>query len=365
MKEGNKTFVDNPEQAVAFNKLRKKRRRNIILNTISVLLALGGIAWAANFFYHYYKYEITNDATIEQYITPINVRISGYIKEVRFTEHQWINMGDTLLVIDDREFRIKVKDAEAALLDAQNSASVLTSSIATTTTNVEVSDANIAEAKAKLWRAEQDMKRYTNLLAEESVSQQQYDQVKADYDSQKAHYNALIKQKEALKSTSSEVSKKQTSVEANILRKEAELDMAQLNLSYTIITAPYSGYVGRRTLEKGQFVQAGQTITDLIKSDDKWVIANYREMQIANIYIGQKVKIRVDAIKDRAFDGKVTAISEATGAKYSMLPTDNSAGNFVKIQQRIPVRIDFVDISDEDMKKLRAGMMVITEAVLE
>lgn len=351
------------EEKEAYLKLKKKRTRNVILNTISILLALGGIVWGVNFFMRYYKYEITNDATIEQYITPVNSRISGYIKEVRFTEHQWVDAGDTLLIIDDREFKIKEMDAEAALMDAQSTSSVLSSSIATTSTNVAVSDANIEEAKARLWRAEQDLKRYKNLLDAESVSQQQYDQVKSEYDAQTAHYNALLRQKESLKSTSSETSKKQGNASATILRREADLAMAKLNLSYTAIIAPYSGYVGRRTLETGQLVQAGQTITNLIKNDNKWIIANYREMQIENIYIGQEVRIRVDAIKGKTFKGKVTAISEATGSKYSMLPTDNSAGNFVKIQQRIPVRIDFEDITAEDMQKLRAGMMVITEAI--
>lgn len=363
--ESNKTIKNenaSVENREALLKLRKKRKRNFILNTISVLLAISGIVWASNLFYHYYKFEVTNDATIEQYITPINIRVSGYINDVRFTEHQWVNAGDTLLIIDNREFKIKLMDAQAALIEAQNSASVLSSTITTTTTNVEVSDANIAEAKAKLWRSEQDLKRYSNLLELESVSQQQYEQIKADYDAQKAHYNALLKQKEALKSTSTETAKRQTGADANIIRKEADLDMAKLNLSYTIVIAPYSGYVGRRTLEVGQYVQAGQTITNLIKNDNKWVIANYREKQIENIFIGQEVKIKVDAISDREFNGRVSAISEATGSKYSMLPTDNSAGNFVKVQQRIPVRIDFENISPEDMQKLRAGMMVIVEA---
>jgi len=340
-----------------------RKRLNIILNTISVLLALGGIAWAAHYFFQYYRYEITNDAIIDQYITPVNARVSGYIKEVRFTEHQFVHAGDTLLIIDDSEYRIKEMDAEAALMDAKNAASVLSSNIVTASTNVAVSGANIEEAKARLWKSEQDLNRYKNLLDAEAVSQQQYDQIKSDYEAQKAHLDALLKQKESLTSTSTQVSKQQGSVEANILRRQAELDMAKLNLSYTIITAPYDGYVGRRTLEPGQLVQVGQTITNMIKNEQKWVTANYREMQIENIYIGQKVRIEVDAISNKTFYGRVTAISEATGAKFSMLPTDNSAGNFVKIQQRIPVRIDFENISDEDMNQLRAGMMVTTEAV--
>jgi len=262
-----------------YRKLREKRTRNIVLNSTGILLALGGIVWGTNFFIHYYRYEITNDATVEQYITPVNTRIAGYIKDVRFTEHQPVRKGDTLLVMDDREFKIKLMEAEAALMEAESRPS-----------NTSAAD-------------------------------------------------------------------------ANILRCRAGLEMARLNLSYTAITAPYSGHTGRRTLETGQLVQAGQTVTSLIRNDNKWIIANYREMQIGNIHIGQEVKIRIDAIKGRTFKGRVTAISEATGSKYSMLPTDNSAGNFVKIQQRIPVRVDFDDISAEDMQKLRAGMMVITEAV--
>jgi membrane fusion protein (multidrug efflux system) len=353
--------IDATEEKESYHKLKRKRTRNVILNSVGILIALGVIVWAVNFFMRYYRYEITNDATVEQYIAPVNSRIAGYIKEVRFTDHQWVDAGDTLLVIDDREFRIKLTDAQAALEDAHYSASVLQSGISTTSTNVAVSDANIEEAKARLWRAEQDLTRYRNLLEAESVTGQQYEQVKSEYDAQSAHYNALLMQRESLRSTADETVKKQGNASATILRREADLAMAELNLSYTVITAPYSGYVGRRTIEAGQLVQAGQTMTNLIKNDNKWVIANYREKQIANIHIGQGVTLRVDAISDKSFKGTVTAISEATGAKYSMLPTDNSAGNFVKIQQRIPVRIEFEEISDEDMATLRAGMMVVVE----
>ena len=121
--------------------------------------------------------------------------------------------------------------------------------------------------------------------------------------------------------------------------------------------------MGRRTLEPWQFVQAGQTISYLVRSKDKWITANYKETQIVNIYIGQPVRIKVDALPGKVFEGKVTAISEATGSKYSLVPTDNSAGNFVKVQQRIPVRIDIINISEEDAQHLRAGMMVETEAL--
>lgn len=339
------------------------KRRNITLNTICLLLVLAGITWTVTYFWKYVNYEITNDAVVDQYIVPVNIRVPGYIREVRFTEHQQVKAGDTLLILDDREYRIKLKDTRAALMDAKGSKDVLGSGIQTSQVNIAVQEANIAETKARLWKQEQDLHRYENLLAEESVSQQQYEQVKSEYEATQARYRALISQKEAARSQYSETTKKTAGADANILRKEAELEMAELNLSYTVVIAPYDGYMGRRTLEAGQFVQGGQTLSYLVRGADKWITANYKETQIEHIYIGQKVRIKVDAIKNRTFHGKVAAISEATGSKYSLIPTDNSSGNFVKVQQRIPVRIELEDASPKEMNLLRAGMMVETEAL--
>ena len=332
-------------------KLKKLRTRNIILNLVCICLAGSGLWWTATYFWRYVNYEVTNDAFVDQYVAPLNVRASGYIKEVR------------LLVLDNREYQIKVKEAEAALLDAHGSQEVLHSGIETAHTNIAVQDANIAEAKTKLWQLEQDYHRFERLLKEESVPEQQYEQAKAAYEAAKARYQALVAQKQSVLSQYTETSKKTTSAEAAILRKEADLDLAKLNLSYTVLTAPYDGYMGRRTLEPGQYVQTGQTISYLVRNKDKWITANYKETQIANIYIGQQVRIKVDAVPGKIFHGEVTAISEATGSKYSLVPTDNSAGNFVKVQQRIPVRIELEDVSSEEMAQLRAGMMVETEAL--
>lgn len=344
-------------------KLRKLRTRNIVLNIVCILLAGSGLWWTVNYFWRYINYEITNDAFIDQYVAPLNIRVSGYIKEVRFKEHQYVRQGDTLLILDNREYQIRVKEAEAALLDAHGSQSVLHSGIETSHTNIAVQDANIAEAKAQLWQLEQDYHRFERLLKEESVPQQQFEQTKAAYEAAQARYQALLEQKRAAQSQYTETSKRTISAEAAIMQREADLDLARLNLSYTVLTAPYDGYMGRRTLEPGQYVSAGQTISYLVRNTDKWVTANYKETQIRNIFIGQKVRIKVDALPGRIFKGRVTAISEATGSKYSLVPTDNSAGNFVKVQQRIPVRIDLEDVSLNDMAHLRAGMMVETEAL--
>lgn len=342
--------------------LRKRFVRNIILNTISILLILCGVGWAVHYFWRYSVYEITNNAVVEQYVTPVSVRISGYIKMVNFTEYQKVNVGDTLIVIDESEYRIKVMDAQAALRDAIAGADLLKSTLATAQSTIKVSEAAIKEADIRLWKLGEDEKRYNALLAEKSVSLQQYEQVKTDYEAAKANYVLLQKQNESTILQAQELNEKQNSVEAVIERRKADLEMAELNLSYTVVTAPYDGYVGRRSLGVGQLVQAGQVLTNIMQDTQKWVIANYKETQIKNIYIGQKVNIHVDAYGERVFEGVVTAISDATGSKYSLIPTDNSAGNFVKVQQRVPVRIDF---EKSDSELLKAGMMVEVEAEIK
>ncbi|TWP27858.1 HlyD family secretion protein [Apibacter muscae] len=364
-KKDSTTYKRNNERSNLHIELKKKKRRTIIVNTICICIILFGIGWVTQYFWRYYEYEITNDASIEEYITPINSRVSGYIKEVRFKEHEKVKAGDTLVIIDDSEFKIKVLDAEASLKDAEASKNVMISNLQSSLKNVSVSEANISEAKVRMDNAYKDYIRYENLWKEESVPQQLYDLKKADYEAYRAKYQSLINQKQANISNTEGVSKKQENADAQILRSKANLEMAKLNLSYTVIKAPYDGYVGRKNIEVGELVQAGQVLTNIIKNNDKWVIANYKEKQIANIYEGQEVNIYVDAIKDKTFKGKVTAISEATGSKYSMIPTDNAAGNFVKIQQRIPVRIDFIDLNQTERTRLRAGMMVETEAKIK
>lgn len=352
-----------PSLYLKYKQLKRRKRRNIIITTVCLIIACSGLTWTVNHFWRYISYEITNDAFVDQYIAPVNIRVAGYIQDVRFKEHQFVRKGDTLIILDNREYLIGQKEAMAALLDARGSREVLTSGIHTSQMKIAEEEANIAEAEAKLWQAEQDFRRYERLLKEESIPEQQYEQAKANYKAARARRDALVRQKDAAGSQYNEATKKQTNAESAILKAEAALDLANLNLSYTVVTAPYDGYMGRRTLEPGQYVSAGQTLSYIVRRSDKWITANYRETQIANIYIGQPVRIKVDGLPGKILQGHVSAISEATGSKYSLVPTDNSAGNFVKVQQRIPVRIDLDGVSPEDMGQLRAGMMVETEAL--
>ena len=353
-----KKKVSNTHQKKA-KKLRKLHRWRIAVSLMGAAIVVWGVIEVACLFLDYKRTEVSNDAQIEQYISPINLRASGYIKKIYFTEHQEVHKGDTLLVLDDREYKIRVMEAEAALKDAQAGATVIGATLQTTQTTASVYDASISEIEIRLAKLEKDRQRYQNLVQRNAATP-----IETEYEATRKKLEATKRQQKAALSGVNEVSHRRESTEAAIQRATAALDMALLNLSYTVVVAPCDGKLGRRALEEGQFITAGQTITYILPDTKKWIVANYKETQVENLHIGQKVSITVDAISNKVFTGTITAISGATGSKYSLVPTDNSAGNFVKIQQRIPVRIDFTNLPKEDNEKLAAGMMVIVKAQL-
>ena len=337
-----------------------KRTKTILFNSLLTISAGAFIVWGASTYFDLDKNLYTNDAQVEEYINPVNTRIPGYIKEIRFTEHQAVKKGDTLVLIDDREYKIQVEQAEAAYLAAQASKIVTASSVNTVESGISVTDANIEAAKARLWNAEQNYHRYENLLKDGAATQQQFDHVKTEYETLLSQTRALQQQRASTNLSAVETSKRISVNEAEIKRTHAVLEMAKLNLSYTVITAPYDGFTGRRTIQEGQLLQAGQTLMSYVRDDSTWVVANYKETQIAKLSIGQKVKLRVDGFRNKEFDGVVTAIAQATGSRFSAIPTDNSTGNFIKVQQRIPVRIEFIknEATTEFLNRFRAGMNV-------
>ena len=345
-------------------KLKKQRRNRIIASLLGIIILIGGVVEAAFLFLDYKHTETSNDAQVEQYISPVNLRASGYIKKIYFTEHQSVKKGDTLLVLDDREYRIRVMEAEAALKDAMAGATVVDATLQTTQNSASVYEASIAEIEIRLAKLEKDRQRYENLLKRNAATPIQLEQIETEYEATRKKLEATKRQQRAAMSGIKEVSNRRESTEAAIQRATAALEMARLNLSYTVVVAPCDGKLGRRALEEGQYISAGQSITYILPDTQKWIIANYKETQVENLSLGQQVRIKVDAISGKEFTGKITAISGATGSKYSLVPTDNSAGNFVKIQQRIPVRIDFTDLSEEDNARLAAGMMVVVKAKL-
>ena len=343
-------------------KLKKQRRRQIIASLLGVGVLVWGVIKVSMLFLDYKKTETCNDAQIEQYLSPVNVRATGYIKKVYFTEHQNVKKGDTLLVLDDREYRIRVMDAEASLKDAQSGKNVINATEVTTRNSASVYESSISEIQIRLAKLEKDEIRYKNLVERKAATPIQLEQIQTELRATREKLESVKRQQKAALSGVNEVQTRRGNTEAAIERTQAALEMAKLNLSYTVVVAPCDGKLGRRAIEEGQYINAGTTITYIIPDTQKWVIANYKETQIENLFVGQKVRMTVDALDGREFEGTVTAISGATGPKFSLVPTDNSAGNFVKIQQRVPVRIDFEGLSKEDNNRLAAGMMVVVKA---
>lgn len=337
------------------NKKTKKLTFNICVIAVLVI----ALVWVCARFVHLGNVEFTDNAQVRQHIVPVNSRVQGFIKKIYFTEYQPVHKGDTLALIEDTEFLYRLAQAEADYQNALSGKTVMSSTINTTQNNISVSDAGVQEAKIRLDNAEREYNRYKNLLAQDAVTRQQYDAIKTNYEASKARYELLFRQKQSTALVKQEQTQRLEQTEAGIKLAEAGLKLARLNLSYTVIVAPCDGTTGRKEIQEGQLVQPGQTLVDLVDENDKWVVANYKETQTSNIKEGQEVELEVDAIPHVTFKGVVKSISQATGASFSLLPQDNSAGNFVKVEQRIPVRIEFTkENRPEDMSRLRAGMNV-------
>jgi len=339
-----------------------KKRKKLINNIVIALVILCGIIWVCSRFVHLGNVEYTDNAQVKQFIVPVNSRVQGFIKKICFEENQYVHKGDTLLLIEDTEFRFRVAQAEADYQNAISGKTVVTSSINTTQNNMSVSDAGIQEAKIRMDNAGREYNRYKNLLAQGAVTKQQYDNVKTEYDASKVRYELLNREKQSTALVKQEQTQRLGQNNAGIKLAEAALGLAKLNLSYTVITAPCDGTTGRKNIQEGMLIQPGQALVDLVDENDKWVVANYKETQTANIQIGKVVNVEVDAIPDVVFKGTVESISQATGASFSLFQQDNSSGNFVKVEQRIPVRIKFSKENRlENLKRLRAGMNVECE----
>lgn len=336
-----------------------RKTKKLIYNIIVCVLLLGAISWVCEKFIHLGNVEFTENAQVKQHIVPVNSRVQGYIKEVRFDEYTKVRKGDTLVIIEDAEYRYMVAQAEASLDNAKTGKDAMHNVISTTASNLSVTDASIEEARIVFENAERNYKRFSALYEQNAVTRQQYDDINTAYLAAKARYDMLTRQKESVQSVSREQNTRLGQNEAGIKLAEAALELARLNLSYTVVLAPCDGYTGLKEIQQGQLIQPGQTLLDIVDAEDKWVVANYKETQTANIQVGHEVEIEVDAVPNHTFKGVVRSVSRATGASFSLMPQDNSSGNFVKIEQRIPVRIDFTEDNDaEAMERVSAGMNV-------
>lgn len=355
------------------------KKRNYRFIIVLGILVLGGGIFGVSKYIHAQHHEETDDAQVEANISPVIPRVSGYIDQVRVKDNQQVRKGDTLLVLDDRDLRIKLEQAEAALLAARSSMSVAEATtsasranIASSRANVLTADAQIEAARVRVWRATQDYNRYANLVKDHSITQQQYEQALAEKQTAERQLQVLQEQKNAAAqqtsavASQSDATSRQVSVAAaTIKQREADVESARLNLSYTVITAPTDGFVSKINIQPGQYLQAGQALFTIVTDDVVWVVANFKETQLDKMKIDQKVSVKVDAFPGKSFDAKLASFSPATGARFSLLPPDNATGNFVKVVQRVPVKIEFTNPSDKDLKQLRAGMNVFVDVHLD
>ena len=355
------------------------KKRNPVFTIILVVLVLGGGAFGFSKYQHALHHEDTDDAQVSADISLVIPRIAGYVTGVRVRDNQLVKKGDTLVVLDDRDYQVKLEEAQAALLTAQSNLSsakaftnVARANIATSQASIGAIDAQIEAAKITVWRATQDYDRYANLIKDHSITQQQYEQALAAKQTAEKQLAIIEEQKKQASQQTNAVSVQSTATsqqigvaDATIRQRQVDINAAKLNLSYTVITAPQDGMVSKINIQPGQFLQAGQALFSVVHSESIWVVANFKETQLDKMKVGQKVIVKADAYDGHGFEAVLSSFAPATGSTFALLPPDNASGNFVKVVQRLPVKIEFTNANDSLVKKLRPGMNVLVDVHLD
>ncbi len=334
-----------------------KKKPNRVIPIILGIILIGGIIFGVKEYIYYGKHIDTDDAQIDGDVSPVVARVGGYVDSIFFEENSHVEKGQVLVKIDDRDYKVKLEQALAAQKGASAGVGVGQSQIIATAANSSSARAQAESAAAKLEKANKDYARYANLVKDGSITQQQFDQAKSDRDVAAATYRAAQDQyKASLEQVGT--SRNQLNVtNVGVTQRQADVDYAKLQLGYTTITAPSAGITSKKNVQLGQLVQAGQTLFSIVNDNSIFITANFKETQLTDMKNGQKVDIEVDAYPDLKLKGQVYNFSPATGAKFSLLPPDNATGNYVKVVQRIPVKIK-IDADKETMAKLRPGMSV-------
>ena len=348
------------------------KKRSKVFMIILIALVVGGTWFGITKWHHAQLHAETDDAQIAANISPIIPRISGFVKEVRVSDNQIVKKGDTLLVLDNRDQLIKVEQAEAALATAESNQLSAKATSAAAHSNIGASeyatlaiDGQIEKAKISVWQSAQEFDRYANLVKDHSVTQHQYEDKLAAKETAEKQLLILQQQRKQATSQTNAVSTQslattsQISIaNSTIKQRQVDVDDAKLNLSYTVLTAPANGLVSKVNVQVGQFLSTGQSTFSIVLDQSLWVIANFKETQFNKIRVGQPVVIEADAIPGHHFEGTVNSFAPATGATFALLPPDNASGNFVKVVQRLPIKIEFSNPQDSVLNRLKAGMNV-------
>ena len=339
------------------NKTVIKRTYNIVV----VGLMVAAIGYACSRFIHLGRVEYTDDAQVWRHITPLNARVGGFVREIRFTDYQRVRKGDTLVVIEDAEYRLQLAQAQAQLEGSRSGVSAVSAGMNTTASNIRVATAGIEEARVSMENAKADYERFSALLKSDAVTRQQYDNARARYEAARARYVQAQGQKQSTALVVSEQAQRLAQTQAGSSVAEAAVNLARLNLSYTVVVATCDGVMSRKDIHVGQLVQPGQQLGSIVDDNQVWVVANYRETQMKHIAVGNKVAFTADAVPGVSYAGEVEAIAGGTGSAFSPIPVDNATGNFVKVEQRVPVRIRVTSSDSEAVSKLLAGLNVECE----
>jgi membrane fusion protein (multidrug efflux system) len=334
-----------------------KKKPNKVIPIILGVLLIGGVIFGVKEYIYYGKHIDTDDAQIDGDISPVVARVGGYVDSIFFEDNIHVTAGQTLVKIDDRDYKVKVEQAQAAQVGASAGINVNQSQIYATQANSSSARATVESNAARLDKVQKDYARYANLVKDGSVTQQQFDQAKADLDVAKANLRASQDQYKAAVEQIGTTRSQLKVTNTGVSQKQVDIDYANLQLSYTTIKAPSSGLAAKKSVQLGQLVQAGQTLFSIVNDNSLYITANFKETQLNDMKNGQKVEIEVDAYPNLKLEGEVYNFSPATGAKFSLLPPDNATGNFVKVVQRVPVKIK-ITADKATMDKLRPGMSV-------
>ncbi|MCX5717260.1 MAG: HlyD family secretion protein [Nitrospirae bacterium] len=353
-------------------------RRKTIAAFVFAAVSIAGII--AGFFYVRYKstHISTDDAFIDGRIHTISSKVPGTIKNIYVNDNQFVRKGDILLEIDSEDYGLRTKEALSGLDAEKAKISEIKYRLQTAKQQFEEFKAALGAAKANLElqeanmrQADTDLKRAEELLKEDIISKEKYEKIKTVYDvtfaQVKAAKEELSQMQARLETQKAVIKQTESSIEpqkALTKQKEASLGAAELNLSYTKVIAPADGYVTKKSVESGNHIQTGQPLMAVVPLDDIWVTANYKETQLAKVRVGQKVEIKVDTYTAEKFNGRIESIMTGTGAVFSLFPPENATGNYVKVVQRIPVKI-ILDKGTDPERILRIGMSVEPTIIVE
>ncbi len=353
------------------------KRKKIAIIIFSAIVLIGA---ATLYFYLSYKaaHITTDDAFVEGNIHTIASKVPGTVKMIYVKDNQPVKKGDLLLEIDPADFDVKVKEAAAGLdaeknrlFEAEKKIEVAKRKLSELEAAVEAAKANLQLQEANLRQAERDIKRAEALFNKDAISKERYEKAKTAYEVSNAQLKAAKEQSrqaekavETQRTVIRQVETERSVLQSSIRQREAILEAARLNYGYTKIYAPSDGYVTKKSVEIGNQIQAGQPLMAVVALDSIYVIANYKETQLQKIKPGQSVKIKVDTYPGKTFMGKVESIMAGTGASFSLFPPENATGNYVKVVQRIPVKI-LLDKDTDRERILRVGMSVVPTVIME